>query len=235
MLLTEAQLKLFWRTWAAAARAQGWTRENGLKVADVNAKRHEVLQGLGFSSLTRVDKRDGFDRLIARVRTLAGSLQGAMDEVVEQSGDRKRQLYRLDCALKCLGLYMTPENSATYVHGICVAKFAPRGSVRRGWEDLDHRPRPAAPLKDGRPRLRPSELEELIITIMGRINGRTGFRAKAGHSVHQMLKLAGVPCNCTLCCSIDAPRPRPPARAVQSIVPDPEPVEVAAGDGNEPF
>jgi hypothetical protein len=232
MLLTEAQLKLFWRTWAAACKAQGWTRENGLKVADVNAKRHEVLQGLGFSSLTRVTKRDGFDRLIARVRTLAGNLQGAVDEVVEESGERKRQLYRLECALKCLGLYMTPEESAKYVHKICVDKFAPRGSVRRGWEELDHRPRTASAL-NGRPRLRMSELEELIITIMGRLNGRTGFRAKAGHSVHEMLAMAGVPCACATCRPTDAQATPRPARPVQPA--EPEPVEVAAGDTNEPF
>jgi hypothetical protein len=38
-----------------------------------------------------------------------------------------------------------------------------------------------------------------LMTLNGRLNGKTGFRAKAGHSVHDMLIAAGLPCACKEC------------------------------------
>ena len=231
MLLSESQLNLFWRLWAAACRCQGWDREHGFKVADVNAKRHEVLQELGFASLTHVDKREGFDRVKARLNVLCSRIEGAVDEVDVHQGDRRRLLFRMQSLIRCLCVYMHPDEAGKYVHKICTDKFAWRGAITRGWEELDHRPRPAEPL-NGQPRLRPSELEELIITISGRLNGRNGFRAKAEHSVHDMLTAAKLPCECAHCArggratrvpampGKPTPKPRPSA-------PIQEPVEIS--------
>lgn len=199
MRLSDAQLNLFWRIWGAACRAQNWDRSHGFSAADIGEKRHEMLRDLGFASLKDVDQRDGFDRLLARVRVLAGQIKGAIDEVDPHQGDRRRLLYRMQCLIKCLQVYMHADAAAKYVHKICTDKFAWRGAITRGWEELDHRPRTAPALRGGGDRLRPAELEELIITISGRLNGKGGFRSKAGDSVHHMLKKAGLECDCAVC------------------------------------
>jgi hypothetical protein len=225
MLISTAQQTLFWRTWAAACQTQGWTRERGLNSAEINAKRREMLAEIGFKSLKDVDHRSGFDRVLSRVRRLADSVQGAMDENAPASGDRRRMVHRMGILIRCLALYLTPGSAPTYVESICRAKFG-----TSNWEDLSADPR----VDDSgpRPRIRQSELEELIITLSGRLNGRTGFRAKARHSVHDMLLAARLPCACARCAKT---APVPPADALPDVSDAPTEMVTAGVTENEPF
>src|SRR5579862_7122912 len=72
MLLSEDQVKKFWRLWPQACRANGWTKENGLSAAQIDAKRKEVLLDCGFTSLTLVDRKDGFTKVKNRLLILIG-------------------------------------------------------------------------------------------------------------------------------------------------------------------
>ena len=198
MRLTEKQLNLFWRTWGRACRTQGWTRQKGMSVTEISQKRHDMLMSLGFRSLTEVDPTSGFDRVLARTRVLADQISGALDEVDEHLGDRRRLHQKVRDQMRCLALYMPHNAVARYVHTICAAKFEHRNGLSRTWEELDHAPRSIGFVGNVE-RFKPSELMELVMTLSARLNGRRGFRAKAQHSMHEMLTSAGVPCRCSSC------------------------------------
>jgi hypothetical protein len=231
MLITKAQQTLFWRTWAAACAAQGWTKERGLNSAGVDAKRREVLADLGFASLKNVDHRGGFDRVLSRIRKLADVVQGAIDENDAVSGDRRRLHHRMDCLVRCLGLYMPESTVESYIAAIVRGKFGRPGRTNPHWTDLDAEPREGTPLR-GQPRIRQSELEELIITLSARLNGRSGFRARAGHSVHDMLCAARLPCACARCAKT---APVPHADALPDVSDAPTEMVTAGVTENEPF
>lgn len=64
-----------------------------------------------------------------------------------------------------------------------------------------------------------SQLEQLMMTLARCINGKTGLRAKAGHSMHDMYVAASIPCHCKLCAA-------GPKETAQSE-PDCDPFEMA--------
>lgn len=236
MLLSKAQLTLWWRSWSAACKAQGWTRGGGWNAEQIDAKRHEILRELGFESLRDVDNR-GFDRLLARVRMLANRVDGAVDEVRPQNGDSRRLLWRIEWLIKCVELYL-PGKGEAYVAGVVADKFPGvdkygTGIVHpRHWRDL------SAVRSVGK---EDSELDQLRMTLTARLNGHHGMRSKAGHSVHEMCELARVTCACEACKQAreaakrgGAANPAQPARKPISR-PRPKAEEpVAAGDTREP-
>ncbi len=101
--------------------------------------------------------------------------------------------------MPCLALYV--EDAAAYVSAVATDKF--RWRTRDGMsrqltlDDLDDVP----VIRTVRGELRefPSQLEQLKMTLAGRIGGKDGFRAKAGHSVHDMRTKAGLKCRCKAC------------------------------------
>ena len=78
MILTPIQVKSFWRLWAAACRAQGWTRP-AMSSAEIDAKRKEILAGFGFDSLRLVDRGAGFGKVKAQLEMLAGRIRGEIE------------------------------------------------------------------------------------------------------------------------------------------------------------
>lgn len=226
MLLTKAQLTLFWRAWAAACKAQGWTRDGGLTTGEINLLRREILTEVGFRSLTEVDPGPGFDRLLARVRGLDDQLhKGALDQVKPSNGHRRRLVWKIEWLIKCLGIYLWDGAADTYVRKIVARKFARPGEYPRPWTEL------SADRTEGQ---EDSELDQLRMTLNARVNGRNGFRAKDGHTVHEMATKAGVVCYCEACrgardkarATPAATRPRKPRKVAA-----PKPEAVAS----EPF
>lgn len=200
MKLSKDQVPLFWSLWAKACRAQGWTKAHGLNSAAIDAKRKEFLARCGFSSLTEVDPRDGFSLVKRELLKLADHLAGALEEVQPQieSGRTARWFIEHDL-MPCLALYV--EDAAAYVAAIATDKF--RWRTRDGMarpitlDDLDDVP--VIRTVRGELRESPSQLEQLKMTLAGRLSGKDGLRAKAGHSVHDMRTKAGLKCRCKAC------------------------------------
>ncbi len=187
MKLSADQVKLFWRLWSAACQAQGWTREAGLTADQIDAHRKALLSDAGFSSLTLVDRTAGFGAIKARLMTLCGSIDGAIESDHPEMDDARRKIHliRHDLAL-CLSLYV--EDPVAYIEEIVRDKF---GLARNSPVDLDslsHRvnfPQPGC-----------SQLDQALMTISARLNS---FRKQAGHTTHDMRMLVGLPCVCARC------------------------------------
>lgn len=236
MLLSKAQLTLFWRSWSAACATQGWTRAAGWTTAQIDDKRHELLKGLGFASLKDVDNR-GFDRVLAKLRLLADRVDGAMEVGRPQTGDARRLLWRIEWLAKCIELYR-PGGAEAYIAEVCADKFEPVDKYGTGvlhprhWRDLSA---VRSPGKED------SELDQLRMTLTARLNGRTGMRAKHGESVHDMCSRAGVTCACQACKEVRAHQARAraaaPVQTARKPISRPAPTPVAAGgvDDNNPF
>lgn len=236
MLLSKAQLTLFWRSWSAACNTQGWTRAAGWTTAQIDDKRHELLKGLGFASLKDVDNR-GFDKVLAKLRLLADRVDGAVEVGRPQTGDARRLLWRIEWLAKCIELYK-PGASEAYIGEVVADKFAPVDKYGTGvlhprhWRDLSA---VRSPGKED------SELDQLRMTLTARLNGRTGMRSAYGESVHDMCGRAGVTCACEACKEVRAHQARTraaaPVQTARKPISRPAPTPVAAGgvDDNNPF
>jgi len=104
MILTKSQQHRFWREWAAACRAQGWTAAEGWTGSEIDVERRALLDRAGFESLTQVDRADGFDRVLAEL----GQLQSDIDRTAEtipgnDAGYRRRLLWLIRKHSKPLG------------------------------------------------------------------------------------------------------------------------------------
>jgi hypothetical protein len=192
MNLTSAQQQLFWKLWAKAARAQGWDKEHGMNSAAIDAKRKAFLRDLGFNSLTEVDTRDGFSRVKRALLAMDDQIQGPLEEIQpEIESHRVNSWFIKHDLVPCLKLYL--KDPWAYIEEVARDKF--RGLVRLA--DLSDKP--IVRLVDGAPQEFPSQIQQLIMTLSARLNGATGLRAKAGHTVHDMRILAGLPCKCSRC------------------------------------
>jgi hypothetical protein len=89
MKLSHKQLHRFWREWAAACRAQGWTDR-----AQMETERHNLLARAGFTSLTLVDPSVGLDRLLAELASLSRPNDIA-PQLRAQAMPRTRLLYSI--------------------------------------------------------------------------------------------------------------------------------------------
>lgn len=207
MLLTGPQIKLFWRLWAKACAAQGWDRRHGLNSSAVDARRREFLGRCGFTSLTQVDPHAGFSLVRRELLKLDSRLAGALEDVQPEieSGRKTRWFIEHDL-VPCLALYL-PDPIA-YVLAVAQDKFrwwkTDRPARQITLEDISDDP--VIRVVHGAMREFPSQLEQLKMTLAARLNGKGGFRSKAGHSVHDMRTKAGLPCSCAACRTAHPPQ-----------------------------
>lgn len=130
MILTPSQQSRFWREWAVACQVQGWTTQDGLSQAEIDAKRHLLLSSAGFRSLTQVDRRKGFDRVLEKLAMLRDDLDG----LVKVSGSGRRViLHAIAEDATFLGRRECQVSSAPYNCGYLGALL----SDRFGHMDLD--------------------------------------------------------------------------------------------------
>ncbi|HWX18757.1 MAG TPA: hypothetical protein VN578_02515 [Candidatus Binatia bacterium] len=117
MLLSKPQRDRFWREWSAACEAQGWTILNGETDFDITARRHELLRSCGFSSLTLVDRKAGFDKVLAALGALQSKLPSAHEQIDPSIGEARRTRHIITAEiLPCLSLYLSdpiPANPST--------------------------------------------------------------------------------------------------------------------------
>lgn len=120
-------------------------------------------------------------------------------------GQGRRQQNVLEDKMLCLSQYpldkpMGIVGARAFVQEILNDKFNHGRKYQHiTIDDVDDRPRFVQNKRTGEIEERASQKEQLLMTISARLNGKDGFRAKAGHSVHDMLKGVGLPCNCAKC------------------------------------
>lgn len=90
MLLTKPQLAVFWRLWTEACEVQGWTG------SEREERRREALSECGFSSLTEVDRRHGFDLVKAHVQRLAHRIEGGTDAAFPRVRQMRQHLWVIE-------------------------------------------------------------------------------------------------------------------------------------------
>ena len=136
----------------------------------------------------------------------AQDLAGADEVARPEHGAARRYRDVLRDHVKCLALYpldqpMGRAGAEAFVQEILNDKFNHgRRHEHMTIEDVDDAPRFVTNKYSGKPEEKPSQLEQLVMTVAQRLNGKSGFRAKAGHSMHDMLTSAGLPCACKACC-----------------------------------
>lgn len=183
--MTDSQWRLFWILWKAACEAQGWTKEKGYNGPAVDQQRYAVLNGLGFSSLLRVDPRGGFDRLKAELERLAGQVRGAAEQAAAASGRDMGQERRLRYVLArellpAVAAYFGDPRA--YVGQIVADKFArDLGHVPAISELTDEPTFVTRGTRSGESRVieQPSRLEQLVLTLRERVRGEA---RDVGHS-----------------------------------------------------
>jgi hypothetical protein len=176
--------------WPATCKAQGWNKTDSAQRYDLFARvlghipRHARTLAAGrHISFNDFDQPD-FDAVKAECLALADNLRGAVETVRPDYGEERRLRHQIAQLQKCLALYI--ERPDAYLRPILAAKFKGRTSI-------DHLS--AVPiLKDGGQR--PSELARALMTLRTVVQQK---RNAAGHSVHEMNLLAGIPCPCKQC------------------------------------
>lgn len=160
-----------------------------------DADRHELhVQSLGKDKSSSAFTNDDLDKVLATFRAIShpDDFSGQLRQVQQPV---TRALYGLDQTMRCLALYVA--DAPAYRDAI----------VRSFW--------PGRSLSD----LRVDQVHTLRMTIWARVAGADGMRAQAGHSLHDMRKLAGIPCECRVC----RPVAKPPVRSLvrQTVHPTP--------------
>lgn len=142
MLLAPKQVSWFWRDWSAVCRLKEWSREQ----AEIERKAY--LETLGFSSLTEVDRLDGFDCVMAG---LAAVLYP--DDLKRQMRFSTMKRTRIYFAIRKLAHEISPAEVKSYAFESPYADSVMRD--RFGHNDPD--------------RLSLEELEQLRYTLAARL------------------------------------------------------------------
>lgn len=215
MLLTKNQVSRFWRDWAGIVKANGWNS------ATADQRRKEMLSRAGFTSLTLVDTRAGFDAVLAQLGAMRDDLTRTVEIEDRAIGEarRLRQVIR-DEIVPCLALYEPdPER---YLQSVIEDKIR--------WHKTDKPTRPptiddltATPTYRRVPpcfslKEFPSQLKQVLMTLNARTHAK---RKAAGHTIHDMLTRAGLPCACAQCDRRTTRKPAPDRAPAPASVSEP--------------
>lgn len=230
--------------WPAAARTQDWKasdRDLRLRVFSVAVSfpaghfksildlRAVIESGeplaRTLASASELDSREDVDRVKALLLFLADRLQGAREMDHPEDGTGRRARGRVGELLKCLALYPLDRPigraGAEALMAELIADMFDHGrKVKRiTLEDLSDQPqfyrrKGSSDLHEG-----PSQLERLVMRLSALLNGKNGYRKAAGHSLHDMLLAAGLPCHCSGCFKAHSRRD---FRAVGVVSADPD-------------
>lgn len=198
-MTTDQRKSLMAKLWPAACRAQGW------KASDRGLRLRVLGEALGhpISTANAIQTEPEFDTVKAHLLKLAYNLQGAMESGHPEIGRARRLRTKIIELVRCLNLYTDGEAYAreiirdgTHRAGCDVTAFD-QVPLDRLLEELEAKPRWRK--KGDKWIERPSQLDQMLMTLSGRLNGKDGFRKQAGHTVHDMLIRAGLPCDCKAC------------------------------------
>jgi hypothetical protein len=172
--MSPLQEKLYWREWGAVHKA------------DPSIDRHELhIAALGEDKSHKHFTNEEFDKVLGQMRAISRPTDLAGQ--IRQLNQKKTRLIWKICTeqLTLLSVY---QKNAYYVYSVALDKFP---SLRGGSAVLT-----SSKLQEILNQLEPDQLEHLRSTLAQRIND---LRRKAGHTIHDMRKLACLPCECRIC------------------------------------
>ena len=158
-------------------------------------------------SATDLNHTSDVDAIKTLLLMLADNLKATDEHGKPERGHGRRWRDVLADHMKCLALYpgdqpMGLAGAQAFVQTIINDKFNhARQFQTMTLEDVDDRPRFVENKRTGKLDEKPSQMEQLLWTVNARLNGKNGYRAKAGHSMHDMYMAAGLPCACRWCLS----------------------------------
>ena len=156
--MTRAQWYAYWALFSRACIGQGWTRENGWRPVEIEAKRIELMRDLGFQSSKDIDRKGDFDRWKARCLFLAGDLNGAIEDDDASIGARRRKVAKCLEALTWVAVYVAHPKA--YLDTIFKGKFDWNPGFRARLEVLSDDP---IPRTDGTESV--GELTQCLMTL----------------------------------------------------------------------
>lgn len=171
-----------------------------MSTAAIQTERKALLGRCGFTSLTEVDRVNGFTKVLYELQVLQGtSLQAGLeaeDPTINQARTIRHHI--LTELVPCLELYI--DDVAAYIREIIQDK-------NRWWKidrparemtlmDLNARPIFKTDRSTGCAKAWPSPLEQVRFTLQARLNDK---RRAAGVTIHEMKIKAGVACSCAKC------------------------------------
>lgn len=171
--MSPLQEKLYWREWGAVHKA------------DPSIDRHELhIAALGEDKSHKHFTNEEFDKVLGQMRAISRPTDLAGQ--IRQLNQKKTRLIWKICTeqLTLLGVY---EKNAYYVYTVALGKFPSLRSAR---------PDDSFKLQEILNQLEPDQLEHLRFTLAQRIND---LRRAKGHTIHDMRKLACLPCECSRC------------------------------------
>jgi hypothetical protein len=164
------------------------------------------------TSASQLNHLEDVDRVKALCLFLAGDLEGTQEMDNNEGSARRTRHVVVTERLRCLALYPLEKPMGMEGAQALLEKLL-RDFVNKGrkfetvtLEDLSDEPqfyrrKGSSDLHEG-----PSQLQRVIMRLDGLLhtnkkpNGPQGYRVKAGHSLHDMKKAAGLPCDCATIC-----------------------------------
>ena len=200
-MTTSQRIFLMADLWPAACRAQGWNEQ------DRELRLNVLTEAVGrpLASANDIDAKGEFDAVKAHLRLLANRLQGAMESDDPNIGRARRLRRKLIDIVRCLNLYADGEAIA---RRIIADGTRWAGAERAAFEEmpltriieaLDASTRYERSERTGRLEPKLSRLDQVIRTLSRELNGRRGWRNRAGDSLHDMYLKAGLECPCREC------------------------------------
>lgn len=248
-MTTKQRIKMMAEWWPAACAAQGWRegdrelrlRVMALAISFAFQDQQEFREALAdfdnlythpkfrrIKSANELNETTDVDAVKRVLLMMGDNLKGADEVAHPEHGQSRRFRDVLRDHMRCLAIYplaqpMGMAGARRMVEELANDKFNHNHRVERiAIEDVSD-----APVfytdKAGVRREGYSHLEQLVMSVARVLNGKTGFRSRAGHSMHDMLTSAGLPCGCRKCVGSGRVFLAP---AVAEI--DPQPEEVSA-------
>lgn len=174
--MTPRQTQLYWREWAAVRRV------------DPGADRHEIQsRAIGRDCSSKVLTNRDLDLVLGAFRAISdpGSLG---PQIRAQNQVRARLEHRLAEITQCLGVYV--PDPAGYVARVASDRRPPSPVGTLGVDDLSHEPTVVRNRITGELVERPSELQQLVMTLWARLQA---MRNAKQHTLADMYSAAGIP------------------------------------------
>lgn len=229
MTITIPQRISIMKLWGRVCRDRGW--KSGDK--DFRLAKFSEIIGRPIASANDIERVDECTKLMKELQAMLGVSVKAGIEADNLYINRARVLRNviLTELVPCLELYVEDVNA--YITAIIEDK--------NRWWKIDRPGRgmtlmdlTAEPIRKFDPKTRtmkefPSQLDQMVYTLSACLNGsgrvyrgkksRLGFRVAAGHTLHQMKMLAGVPCDCADCvrASVVITAPAPLAELADAV------------------
>lgn len=211
MNITAPQRIGIMKLWGRVCKDRGWkSGDKTLRLATFGK-----IIGREIASANDIERVDECTMLMNELQAMLGvSIQAALESgSVYINKVRVLRNVILTELVPCLELYV--EDVKGYITEIMEDKNRWWKIDRPGREmtlmDLTAEPIRRWDVKSNSMKEFPSQLDQMVYTLSSCLNGsgqffrgkksRLGFRVAAGHTLHQMKTLAGVPCNCAEICS----------------------------------